>query len=161
MKRVGILFLVLLVAVVFHACRERATFPLEPKIEFVSLEKIYNGTKVDKEAVLKIHFTDGDGDIGVDNPDSNTVFDFFVIYYAKRNGEFVTFPFDFKAYLPRFLSSDKPEPLEGDIEYTISIANPLFDAPVIDTVKFECWLADRAGNYSNHIFTSELIVINR
>jgi hypothetical protein len=145
-------------------------FPPEPHLRFVSLEKIYNGTPIDDKATLKIYFTDGDGNVGLNPGDNSPPFDtgsiynnnFFVKYYAKRQGEFVAFPeFSFNARLPRFSTSNVPEPLEGEIEYLLYIRNPLATAPNKDTIMFECWLVDRELNESNHIFTSEIIVNNR
>ncbi len=163
-------FVFLLLCIVFTSCRERTKFQLEPVLEFVSLEKVYNGTNIDEQAILKLYFTDGDGNIGLDGTDNEPPFDtasvyknnFFVTYYAKRNGEFVTFPeFAFNARLPRFLSTNDPESLEGEIEYALSIRNPLITAPDVDTVMFECWLVDRDLNESNHVFTPSIIVFNR
>ena len=170
-------FMLLLLCLAFAACRPQVNFPKETQLQFVSLEKIDNGTPIDDKAILKLHFTDGDGNVGLDPTDNTPPFDslyyynFFVVYHAKRNGEFVAFPaFTFNARLPRFLTSNTPEPIEGDIEYVIAIRNPnlvmLQDSiwvpvPVIDTVMFECWLMDRDVKESNRVFTTEITVKNR
>jgi len=162
------IIILLLFCMVFTGCKPAERFPVDPRLEFVSLEKIDNGTPIDEKATLKLHFTDGDGNVGLDPNDNYPPFDslyyynFFVTYYAKRNGEFVAFPeFTFNARLPRCLETNDPEPIEGDIEYVINIRNPLITAPVIDTIKFECWLIDRDLNESNRVFTPEITVVNR
>ena len=167
MRRLFIIYI--LIGILFISCKERINFDKVPYLEFVSLVKIDDGTLIDKKATLILYFTDGDGDIGLDETFDYYPFDegspyynnFFVTYYAKRNGEFVTFPeFDtiFNARLPRFLTSDNPEPLEGEIERIIDIRNPSPSTPDIDTIKFECWIVDRKLNESNHVFTDEILV---
>ena len=170
MKNRNYLF-VLLLGLIFVACKPNNRFPPEPRLEFVSLEQIKKGNGVDSLAILKLHFTDGDGNVGLDPSDNYPPFDtlpysnnFFVVLWAKRSGEFVAFPeYEFNARLPRFLSSNSPEPIEGEIEYKIAIVNPLPlpTVPEVDTVKFECWLLDRDLNESNRIFTKEVTVRNR
>ena len=166
-------FILVLVCLSFLACRKPPHFPPEPVLEFISLDKIDNGTNVDDKAVLKLHFTHGNGNIGLDSTDNDRppfndtssiyYYNFYVIYYAKRSGEFVAFPeLGFNARLPRFISANNiPEPIEGEIEYVLSIRNPMPYAPKIDTIKFECWLIDRDFRESNRVITPEIIVVNR
>ena len=173
MKYRNCLFVCLLVSLVVISCRKPSKFPAEPVLEFISLEKVDNGTEIDSLAVLKLHFTHGDGNIGIDaSDDDNPLFNdtssfyyynFYVLYYAKRNGEFVQLPEGaFNARLPRFLSSKNPEPLEGEIEYVLLIRNPIFTtAPKMDTIKFECWIIDRELRESNRVTTPEITVVNR
>jgi hypothetical protein len=164
------LFILFLAGLLFWTCKPLVKFPKEPRLTFISLEKVANWSNVDDKALLKLSFTDGDGNIGLNSEDNAPPFDtgsiyknnFFVTYYAKRNGEFIAFPeFAFNARLSRFFSTDKAEALEGEIEYYLSIRNPLITAPNIDTVMFECWLFDRDLNESNHVFTHEIVVINQ
>ena len=165
-------FLCVLIGFLSSSCRRPIQFPKEPYLEFVSLTVIDNGTAIDEKATLLLYFTDGDGNIGLDESFDRPPFDtgsvyynnFFVNYYAKRNGEFVLFPEIsdfFRARLPRFLSSDTPEPLEGEIKRSLDVRNIQLTAPAIDTIKFECWIVDRDLNESNHVFTSEIFVRNR
>ena len=156
----------------FASCKEIVNYDKVPYLEFVSLTKIDDGTPVNKKATLILYFTDGDGDIGLDETFDYYPFDtgsayyynFFVSYYAKRDGEFVEVP-EISEYMnarmSRFISSDNPEPLEGEIERVLDIYNMNPAAPDTDTIKFECWIVDRALNESNRVFTDELIVRNR
>ena len=162
----------MLIFLSFIGCRKPPKFPDEPVLTFVSLEKIDNGTSIDDKATLKLHFTHGSGNIGFDSTDnyispfndtsSIYYYNFYVIYYAMRSGKFVEFPeFGFNARLPRFLTTNNREPLEGEIEYVLNIRNPIPYAPKIDTIKYECWIIDRDLKESKHVFTSELVVFNR
>ena len=168
MKR--LYFTVIVIAILFSSCKERINFDKVPYLEVVSFTKIDNGTSIDEYATLVLYFTDGDGNIGLDETfdyhpfDTSSIYynNFFVTYYAKRNGEFVAFPeLEFNTRLTRFLSSNNPEPLEGEITRKLYIRNPLVTAPDVDTIKFECWIVDRDLNVSNHVFTDEILVRNR
>jgi hypothetical protein len=169
--------ILLLLCILFVSCKPNEKFPIVPHLEFVSLEKIDSKKEIDEKALLILYFTDGDGNVGLDPTDNKPPFDslyyhnFFMVYHAKRNGEFIAFPeFNFNARLPRFLSTNAPEPIKGDIEYIIPIRNPLHvmlidsvwvPVPEIDTVMFECWLLDRDLNKSNSVFTPAITVKNR
>ena len=65
-------------AAVFCSCGHRERFPDEPAIEFVRLEKVDNGTNVDNQANLVVHFQDGDGDVGLDEEDT-------VVFSARKS----------------------------------------------------------------------------
>ena len=169
-NKITLFFLCVLGGLLLVSCMKRVKFPKEPVLEFVSLTINESGTSVDEKATLLLSFTDGDGNVGLDESFDYPPFDlgsayyynFFVTYYAKRNGEFVAFPeFEFNARLPRFLSTDSPEPLAGEIKRVLDIRNISLTAPDIDTIKFECWLVDRDFNESNHVFTNEIFVRNR
>ena len=157
---------ILLATLCFTSCRPRHPFSDIPTLQFVSLEKIDNGTAVDDEALLTVYFTDGDGNIGLNASDNQPPFDtasefyynFFITYYELQNGVWVS-PEDlknnFNARLPRFLSSDIEEPIDGNIESIININNPYSS---FDTIRFECYLVDRDLNKSNIIYTDTLVV---
>ena len=154
MKNLKWIFLVWF-CVLFAACLHRNSYPIEPIIEFVSFDKIN-----DNEAILTISYTDGDGDLGnLDEKDSTT--NLFIIYQEKQNGYYLT-PSEpeelinsFNASLPRFVSSDKKQAIDGIIQRRLYFNNPY--SP-FDTIRFECWLVDRAKHESNRIFTPEIIV---
>ena len=136
----------------FASCLQQPIYPVEPHIEFVSFEKIDNN-----EGILTISYTDGDGDLGnLDAKDSTT--NYFIIYQEKQNGVYVTpeeLIDNFSASLPRFLTSDKKQAIDGTIERKLIFNDPF---STFDTIRFECWLVDRAKHESNHIYTEEIIV---
>ena len=145
-------------------CGHREVFPVEPHIEFVRLDKIDNGTGVDNQADLVIYFEDGDGDIGLDETDTDSIFaigseyyyDFFIHYYEKQDGVWteVELPTPLHARLPH-LSENVPEAIKGEITITTFINNYL--SPY-DTIMLSCYLVDRALHVSNTITTPEIIV---
>jgi len=151
-KPVFLLFGVLLVS-----CLQQPRYPVEPHVEFISFEKIDDGSGKDNEGILTISYTDGDGDLGnLDAKDSTT--NYFIIYQEKQNGVYVT-PEKlidvFNASLPRFLPSDKKQAIDGTIERRLIFNDPF---STFDTIRFECWLVDRANHESNRIYTEEIVV---
>ncbi len=143
--------------ILFASCRDIKTFPIIPYIEFDSFTKINNGTNKDNKGILSIYFTDGDGNIGLEEDENDTSYNFFMNYFEKQNGSWVKvdFPSSANFRLPILNTSDEEQSLEGTIELEIFFNNPL---SIYDTIQFECWLFDRDGNQSNHVFTSPIIV---
>ncbi|MDD4395880.1 MAG: hypothetical protein PHQ33_08345 [Bacteroidales bacterium] len=164
MKKLGLLFLSL---VLLSACKKEEKFSDIPAIEFVSLTKIDNGTNVDQRATLVLHFQDGGGDIGLNSTDISAPYDtssvyyynFFIDYYKKVNGEFQLIEFEeisFNQRIPR-LSETLPESIEGDITLELDI-NSYDLSTTYDTIRFDCYIVDRALHHSNTITTPELVV---
>lgn len=157
-------FAICIWAVAFAGCRQEPKYSVIPHIEFLSLEKVDNGTGTDSQAELTIYFQDGDGDIGLDATDKNPVFavdspyyyNFFIDYYEKHHGEWtkVDLPTPLHARLPH-LSDNVPESIEGKLTILTFINNPYSQ---YDTVRLTCWLVDRALHHSDTITTPEIIV---
>lgn len=154
----------LLAAGLLSGCRHQEKYSVVPHIEFVSLEKIDNGTGHDSQADLTLYFQDGDGDIGLDETDKNPVFavdsayyyNLFIDLYEKQKGEWVKLdlPTPLHARVPH-LSNDVPESIEGKLSIVTFINNP---ASPYDTVRLSCYLVDRALHHSDTIITPEIIV---
>jgi hypothetical protein len=160
-------FLPLIILSVFslNACTPEEVFPPEPAITFLSFTKKANNTNIDDKGILKIYFTDGDGDLGLDDGDTIAPFDknsiyyynFFIKYYEKQHGSFVevTLPTTFNSRIPRLTSKGNSPSIKGEIELEVFINN--YFSP-FDTVRFEASICDRALNISNTISTPEIIV---
>lgn len=164
MKKFSIGIIVILLAIATIGCRREPKYSIVPHIEFVSLEKIDNGTGHDSQAKLTISFQDGDGDIGLNETDREPVFavdspyyyNFFIYLYKKQQGEWVQLdlPTPLHARIPH-LSNDVPESIEGKLSITTFINNP---SSSYDTVRLTCYLVDRALHHSDTITTPEIIV---
>jgi len=91
-----LLFLTMLLALLLSACRKPEKFSEIPAIEFVSLEA-YEDASTGTDVCLTFKFQDGDGDIGLDETDTQAPFDTssiyyfncFITYFEKQNGRFV------------------------------------------------------------------------
>lgn len=164
MKKFSIGIIVILLVIATFGCRREPKYSEVPHIEFVSLEKVDNGTSHDSQAELTVYFQDGDGDIGLDESDKNPVFavdspyyyNFFIDFYEKQQGEWVKIdlPTPLHSRVPH-LSDNVPESIEGKLTIVTYINNPF--SPY-DTVRLTCWLVDRALHHSDTITTPEIIV---
>lgn len=160
------LFVLFLLVLGFSSCLRRNDFPDEPQIEYIDFVKYQNTQGKDSIGVLKFRFTDGDGDIGLDEPDtfppfnegSQYYYNFYVTYFEKQNGNFVevTLPLPNNSRIPNITPEGQNKTLEGEIELSLYINNPLSN---FNTIKFEAFIYDRALHQSNIIETPEIVVI--
>lgn len=148
----------------FTACLEPASYPPEPRISFSALEP--SG----EQAVLRIDFTDGDGDIGLDQGDTTGVFcpdtcrfhyNLFLEYYELQNGEWVHIELDpeagqvpFYYRVPRVEPSGQNPALNGEIKLDMPA---YFLITGFDTARFEIQLVDRSLNESNVVTTPTFV----
>lgn len=143
-------------AVLLGGCLEPASYPDEPVISFKSLTP--NGTA----AVLKVDFTDGDGNIGLDQDDTTGVFcpdtcqfhyNLFLEYYELQDGEWTLIELDpeagqipFYYRVPNIQPSGQNPALNGEISIDMPSYYLFSD---YDTLRFEIQLFDRDLNGSN------------
>lgn len=156
-----ILFFVL--ALLLFACRKTETFPPEPNITAISLTKIPNNLGFDDKGILKISFTDGDGDLGLSQEDtlppfnqgSEFYYNFFISYFEKQNGQWVKIETNppIHARIPPIVPDVADKALIGDIEIELEINN--YFSPY-DTICFETYIVDRALNKSNVMRTTDI-----
>jgi hypothetical protein len=160
------LLLLVSILIFLTCCTPEEKYPIIPRLEYMSLDKIANDLGYDYKANLTFYFEDGDGDIGLDDTSedlqppfdtsSEYHYNFFIDYYEKQNGEFVKIdlPAEQHARIPR-LSNSTPESIDGTISVEIFINNV---TSVHDTVKFEFYIVDRALHHSNVVSTPEIII---
>ena len=159
------LSIIILSVLLLNACTKEEVFPPEPAITFISFDKIANNSSIDDKGLLKIFFTDGDGDLGLNDFDTNAPFDknsmyyynFFIKYFEKQHGTFVEvdLPLPFNSRIPRLQSSGNSPSIKGEIELEVFINNI---SSAFDTIHFTASICDRALNMSNVITTPEIIV---
>lgn len=177
---IGLLFL----AWMAFSCQKPVEYPVEPGIEYQGFTYLFNADSTfSGEGIVAFSYTDGDGDLGLDDSDTLSPFGFhdahyynLVIDYQKCvNGVFVktpllsphvpTSPADtivrydtvtFNARFKRLRDSEEPKAISGTMEYKLTVQNPLSPN---DTVKFEIRILDRALHESNAIQT-EAIYMN-
>lgn len=142
------------------SCKKIVTLPPEPLISFTDF-RMFDSTDIlgnsHKAGVLEFYFEDGDGDVGLlqpfpgdPNPDTtNLTFHLF----KKENGIF-SVPDDTIGYrVPYIPRIGQNKTLQGDIQITFLYIG--FDE--IDTIKYEFFLEDRAGNISNISESCEIV----
>lgn len=159
------------------SCLDKEDFSYIPKIEY---KEMY---QQDSSIIIKISFTDGDGDIGLREneegayaPCTDYHYNLFVDPYIKVDDQFVERYFldrdskcfpkpapdtgyypDTVGYYYRtayLVPEGKDKNLEGDIYITLNDALITFRD---DTIKFNIKLIDRAHNESNIVETEVII----
>ncbi|MCF8297794.1 MAG: hypothetical protein K9J13_09650 [Saprospiraceae bacterium] len=159
------------------SCAEKEEYPVTPYIKFESFIKYTGEMGNEDKGKLDIFFTDGDGDIGLDqgdtlapfNPESKYYYNFFIQYLEKINGKFeaiyITFynpetqEFDtitHNARIPPLTTNLVNKGIKGNIEIALDIYN--YINPVNDTIAFDVYIVDKALHKSNVIRTPEIIV---
>ena len=150
------------------SCKRLEEYPVEPAITFLEFEKIFNETdSIYDRGVLKFEFTDGDGDIGLEdrdtfppfNPGSKYYYNLIIDYYEVRKGVetpvFLTFyNSETEEYDTVYLSARIPlltpkginKAISGDIYDTVFIYNYFSD---YDTLFLKFKIVDRALHESN------------
>lgn len=145
--RPATLFLIL--TIFFGSCIKQPSYPPEPEIEFksVSATQIVPGTD---SLVVEIGFQDGDGDLGVKDGDSTL--NAFLI--DNRTG----FPYSYQ--IPFVNPRGNSKSISGTIWITVDpfALNCRPNRPNFDTISYEVYIVDRAGNESNRVQTPDIIL---
>ena len=172
-KRSPIVLFCLVLAVM--SCQKPVEYPIEPKIEFEGFTYLFNpDSTFSGEGIISFSYTDGDGDLGLDDADTLPPFGFHNAHYYNMlidylkciNGEFVKTPLlswnvqtqsydtiTFNARFKRLRDSEEPKAISGTIDYTLPVQNPFSPN---DTIKFEIRILDRALHESNVIQTEPI-----
>lgn len=157
------------------SCQKKMEYPIEPKVSYEGMGYVMNAdSTLTGEVVVSIGYTDGDGDLGLD--DADTLYPFgpndpnyynLIIDYLKWDGStFVETPllswnqqsqsFDtvsFNARFKRLVFNDEEAAISGTIDYKMMVYNPLSPN---DTIKFKIKILDRALHESNVIETDAI-----
>lgn len=154
-----IIFLVL-IALAPLSCKKIRQLPPEPVISFTGFS-MFDSTDIlgntHKAGVLEFYFEDGDGDVGLEQPlqgstnTDTTNLTFFL--YEKENGLF-TEPSDTLGYrIPYIERIGQNQILQGTIQITFLYIGYTES----DTLFYEFFIEDRAGNTSNTSESCEIV----
>lgn len=168
-----IIILVLLISI---SCKKYEEYPPEPLLEFTDFLILRDTAGIDQRGIIKMTYTDGDGNIGLNDSDTVAPYDYnlFIKYFELQKGVFKeiflitpnyindsTVIYDtatFNGRIPILTPAGKNKAIRGEIEDTLFINNPL---SVYDTIKFEVYIVDRDLNKSNTISTPPIVVKKR
>ena len=154
----GITFL-LVFTLILSSCRKESNFSIVPELRF----KEYQATPDSLKIVLE--FTDGDGDLGLDdgdtlppfNPSSfayNNLFLYYQVktndstftYFVKNGTDTVRFWYRYRNITP----IGQKKVLEGEL--VASLPAP-YSVPGVDSFRYEIFMLDRSLNRSKSVFT--------
>ena len=118
-----------------------------PAIEFRSIAP-ESVTEFEEEVTIRLFYRDGDGDLGENDPAVKNLF-----VTDKRNN--VVYQYRIQQLAPDGSSIA----IQGELEVHINSVSILNASASSETVEFEVYLVDRAGNQSNTITTLAITVM--
>ncbi|MEP7265840.1 MAG: hypothetical protein ABI772_15145 [Bacteroidota bacterium] len=141
-------YIYLLLLLFFLSCKkgEKKEYPAEPSIEFISITPS-SMTEGQSKIIISFKYSDGDGDLGENNPDVNNLF-------VTDNRLGITYSYRIKQLTP----TNSVIPITGTLNTetgTVFIS----DGSAQQTVNFSLYIVDRAGHASNTITTSPVTII--
>lgn len=172
-NRITLIFIILLTVA---SCQKYEEYPLEPRLEFTEFLMLRDAQGIDQRGILRLSYTDGDGNIGLTEDDTVAPYDYnlFIKYFELQNGVFKeiflvtsnqindsTIVYDtatFNGRIPILTPAGKNKAIRGEIEDTLFVNNPLSN---FDTIKFEAYIVDRDLNKSNTVSTPPMLVKKR
>ncbi len=146
--RLGILFAILTLTIL--SCNKKHKYSNIPKLTFKDLSDNIVKAGVDKVIYINFYFEDGDGNIGFGTPN----------LFLKDNRDTIWAPFT----IPDIPSKFTPENgLKGVIQLKYNAAFLLLRNDSLhvnsDTLTWDIYMKDAAGNVSNTITTTPLILV--
>ena len=158
----GIASLLIIAVFLLNACKKEITHPsTAPVVSLISISKLKNEQGKDSLITIAINYKDINGDIGLEENDTNGVFNvhskyffnFIVDYYIDKSGVWEKFELspgdtlDYNQRLPTLTPTGKDKSINGTITYPI-LASPY---PGIEPkkIKMDIYMYDRDLNTSN------------
>jgi len=151
MKKFNILMIgALLIAAI--SCKKPAAVTTVPTLSFLSYTHFYDINNKDTTGLLKMYFVDGDGDMGLNQDEPGA--DFYSTLWFKKNNVWKADTFYYNYRIPYLVGQGGTGTMKGEIDITFN--KIIVTSIPFDSVKFQCYIVDRAGNQSNKIFTDEI-----
>jgi len=157
LKEMKIKIAILLISIItlITSCYKTPEYPATPTIEFSNYSNVsepYN-TSSNPAGSMLLNFTDGDGDLGkLDGIDSSSRIILANNFYAA----FDTF------IIPIIPKKGTTNAISGTLEVKFDFINGICLTPGVtqptDTLIFNVYIEDRAGNKSNIITTPPLVI---
>lgn len=143
------------------SCIKIKQLPPEPYIEFRNFA-IFDTTDIlgnlIKGGKLQFYFEDGDGDLGLHEADEDTT-NLFLTMFRKTGGVMIQVDDDdlmkpSPYRIPYMEKTGQNKILKGTIDITFLYT--FYEPDDTDTVRYDFFISDRAGNNSNIASTSEI-----
>ena len=138
-------FLYILILIVLFSCKKEEEVSVIPIIDFESISPNTAQEYID-DIIITISYTDGDGDLGENNPDINNLF-----VEDNRNG------IEYKFRIPELSPSGSTITIEGNFNIKIN-GSGITNSSTSQQVNYAIYVKDRAGNKSNIITTSSITI---
>jgi hypothetical protein len=158
-------FLYVLIVAGLSSCLKLESFPDRPDINYIEHVIVpYPTNLADSLGFVRFEFTDGDGDLGLNQADTFGDFapgqfyyhNLFIRYFQKQNGVFeeIIPPGSPNGRFKDLTPTGADKTLQG--EMAVGIYNSGVQAN--DTIKIEMFIVDRALQHSDTLVTPEIIL---
>jgi hypothetical protein len=159
---IGLLTILGLMAAMFYSCEKPESYSEIPEIEFKSF-RVYDTTKSgfnQRQIAISFKFVDGDGDIGyrLGVDDTTKKDNLFFSKYAQIGGSYVNI--DSLLVVPNVFSLPYEDVMERSGQNKTMKGTIKVDLQELlvkyDSIKYDFYIVDRAGNKSNVATTTEI-----
>jgi hypothetical protein len=131
--------------VLLFSCEKEQVISDTPIIEFKSISPA-TVQEYSDDIIIIISYSDGDGDLGENNPDIHNLF-----LEDNRNG--IVYQFR----IPHLAPDNNSIAIEGDFNITIN-GSGITDESSSQQLNYSIYVKDRVGNKSNTITTSNITI---
>ena len=135
----------ILIVLLLFACKKDDALSVVPTIDFQSISPLTAQEYID-DIIITISYTDEDGDLGENSPDIDNLF-----VEDSRNG------IVYHYRIPQLAPNENEIAIEGNFNITIN-GSGITDESSTQQVNYAIYVSDRAGNKSNTITTSNIII---
>ncbi len=136
-----------LIAGCISGCKKEEVMPSAPAIAFVSMSA-QSVHEFDERVTVRFSYTDGDGDLGQEDPDNYTLW----VKDARLDGTD-------GYHIPPLAPEDAEVPIQGELEVELNTLFLLGNSGQEET-QYTMYVIDRAGNRSNVFTTGTIIITN-
>lgn len=143
------------------SCNKLETVSPVPHIEYVAVESSISVDGLDaknRKIVLHFSLTDGDGNFGLTDQDTSILKNCFIQTYFYENA--VWSKSLFVDYRIPYLGTSSQQPVVIKAEAIVTLEYPIKNY-LADSVYYELWVTDRAGNQSNTIQTPHFLLSDK
>ena len=135
----------ILIVLLLFACKKDDALSVVPTIEFQSISPSIAQEYID-DIIITISYTDEDGDLGENSPDIDNLF-----VEDSRNG------IVYHYRIPQLAPNGNEISIEGNFNITIN-GSGITNSSTSQVVNYNIYVKDRAGNKSNTIATSSIVI---
>ena len=135
----------ILIVLLLFACKKDDALSVVPTIEFQSISPSIAQEYID-DIIITISYADEDGDLGENSPDIDNLF-----VEDSRNG------IVYHYRIPQLAPNGNEIAIEGNFNITIN-GSGITNNSTSQQVDYAIYVKDRAGNKSNTITTSSIVI---
>jgi len=135
----------ILIVLLLFSCKKDDILNVAPTVKFQSISPLTAQEYID-DIIITISYADEDGDLGENSPDIDNLF-----VEDSRNG--IVYHFR----IPQLAPNENEISIEGNFNIKIN-GSGITNSSTSQQVNYNIYVKDRAGNKSNTITTSSIVI---